>query len=747
MSQHASAELEYRRSCLKYLEGMTARRDFQAACRYFDSIRDIWENKSDLESGIILRLGAHAFGSSGNLPKALTLIRTAITIFSREIGETAEAAECYLILGDTLREMGKFREAEKAFRDAESMFRRNDNLTKAGIALNRLAAIHFRKGEFNSSLKCLLEAIEYAKIENDNQKLAYLFGNIGRVYTLMGKLNQAAENIRFNIELSRELGDEVELGRAYLSLGYVKIQQTRFEEAEEALELGRQYIEKNNMPKEKIIYLTYTGELMHKTGRLAESETILSKAAASASKTAPDSLLEARPLRHLAKVALKNGQYRKALQLANKAMVIMKKVDDAIEIGALARIQAKCHFNLENEKKARDLYINSISTLEESRARFELADSLASAGSSSVFGLNQRIMYLCRAEELYNICGITEKAMKIQKIIGSLELSDRSLSQPAAGIVSDIPEFPTKNARMKEITTHLRLLGGSDLPILLTGETGTGKDHLAKYFHSIVRPDGPFIAVNCAAVPDTLIESELFGYQKGAFTGADDNRQGLFLAANKGVLLLDEVGELPLSLQAKLLSVLETKKLRPLGTAREYPLDIILIAATNRNLFEMVENGTFRQDLYYRLAGITFELPPLRERREDIPHLLELFMKQFGLLSDGQKPETDLVRMFVNFDWPGNIRQMENKIKQLSVLASMAKEGSIVELSRSFFESGNDQESHSLFEQVEQFEKQLLIRALIAAGGNKSEAARLLSIHESTFRAKMKRYELVAYAS
>lgn len=747
MSQLENAEMEYRRSCRKYLEGMTARRDFQAACRYFDSIRDIWENKSDLESGIILRLGAQAYGSSDNLPKALTLIRTAINIFSREIGETVEAAECYIILGDTLREMGKFREAEKAFRDAESMFRRSDNLTKAGTALNRLAAIHFRKGEFNSSLKCLLEAVEYAKIENDNQKLAYLFGNIGRVYTLMGKLNQAAENIRFNIELSKELGDEVELGKAYLSLGYVKIQQAYYKEAEEALEQGREYIEKNNMPKEKIIYLTYAGELMHRTGRTAESESLLSKAAAGASKIAPDSLLAARPLRHLAKVALKSGQYRKALQLANKAMIVMKKLEDSVEIGALQRIQARCHVYLENEQKAKDAFINSISTLEECRARFELADSLASAGNSTAFGLNQRIMYLCRAEELYTICGITEKALKIQKLIGSLELTDRSSLHTAGDIMTDVPEFPTRNARMKEITTQLKLLGNSDLPILLTGETGTGKDHLAKYFHSIIRPDGPFIAVNCAAVPDTLIESELFGYQKGAFTGAEENRQGLFLAADKGVLLLDEIGELPLSLQAKLLSILETKKLRPLGTAREFPLDIILIAATNRNLFEMVENGTFRQDLYYRLAGITFELPPLRERREDIPYLLELFMSKFRLLSGGQKPESELIRMFVNFDWPGNIRQMENKIKQLSVLASMAKEGSIVELSRAFFETGNDRESHSLFEQVDQFEKQLLIQALIASGGNKSEAARLLSIHESTFRAKMKRYELVSYAN
>lgn len=425
-------------------------------------------------------------------------------------------------------------------------------------------------------------------------------------------------------------------------------------------------------------------------------------------------------------------------------MVLMKKLEDPVEIGALHRIQAVCFYKLGRTRKAKEAFCNGISILDESKARFELADILAEAGESTIFGPNQQTMYLCRAEELYNICGITSRATEIQRIIGTVKLDS---PRQAAGV--NLPEtenfdFTTRNAKMNEIIAHLRILKNSDIPILLTGETGTGKDFLARYFHSFARPDRPFIAVNCAAVPDTLIESELFGYHKGAFTGAESNRRGLFLAANGGVLLLDEIGELPLMLQAKLLSVLETKKLRPLGTAEEYPLDIIAVAASNRNLSEMVESGNFRQDLYYRLAGITFELPPLRERKEDIPYLLGFFMHKFGLLNGNEQPESELIRLFVSYDWPGNIRQMENKVKQLSVMASMAKGGSIVELSRSFFEHNKDETTNSLTERVERFEKRLLIEALISAGGNKSEAARLLSIHESTFRAKMKRYDLTA---
>nr|MBN2278548.1 sigma 54-interacting transcriptional regulator [candidate division Zixibacteria bacterium] len=747
MSQINSADMEYRRSCQKYLEDLIARRDFAAAGRYFDSIQSVWSGHSDVTSGIIMRLGARAFGSSENLSRALTLIRTAIAVISRADGETSESAECYIVLGNILRDMGKFREAEKAYRDAESIFRRNDNFARAGVALNRLAAVQFRKGEFEAALKCLLEAVEHAKKEGDNKKLAYIFGNIGRVYTLLGKLNQAEENIRFNINLSSELGDEVELARAYLSLGYVKIQKGRYDEAETALNESREYASRRHLNKEIVIYQTYLGELRLRTGRLDEAEEALNEAVAGGNRIAPGSLLAARPMRHLAELYVRQNNIRKAFKTANRALVMMKKIEDQVEIGALHKIIAVCHECFDNTDKARRSFGRAIAVLEECRARFELAESLAAAGQSAVFGTNQQTMYLCRAEEIFNTCGIINRATDIQRLISSLEITGLPISDKKFGFGATESGFPTRNEKMKQVVSHLGHLRETDIPILITGETGTGKDFLARYFHAMARPDGPYVAVNCAAVPDTLIESELFGYQKGAFTGAESNRQGLFLAANHGVILLDEVGELPLMVQAKLLSVLEARKLRPLGTAKEIPLDIIVIAATNRDLHEMAERGDFRRDLYYRLAGITFSLPPLRERKEDIPYLLKLFMQQSGLLAGDGEPEDELVRQFLGYDWPGNIRQMENKVKQLSVMASMAKDGSIVELARSFFETRDEEMTNSLTEKVEQFEKQLLVEALVAARGNKSEAARMLSIHESTFRAKMKRYHLTALAS
>jgi len=747
MNQDLTAETEYSQCCQRYLEELVARRDFRAAIRYFESVHRAFRGKTDPESGILMRLGAKAYTAGGEPGKALPLIRTAIETLSGVTDKQSEKAESYMVLGDTLRELGEFNEAERAFHDAESIYRRDDNLDGAGDALNRLAGIFYRKGDFANSLRCLLDAIEFARKENDRKKLGYLFGNIGRIYTFLGEFSRAEENIKFNIELSCELDDNLELARAQLSLGYLFLQMRRFQAAETELNKAYEIIADNNYEKERVIYLTYLGELAARIGDYAAAVKYLEDASGRGRQVSPDSLLAVRPNRWLAETFLLRKNYRKALQLAGQTLIAMKKLNNAIEIGALQRIRAVCLENLQKSNQAQNEFLESIRILEKCGARHELADTLAEAGKSSLFNVNQCTMYLCRAEELFAGCSMTSEAHEIESAITGINLESEVDADNISANKNPLNSFITKSAKMKDIISKLQLLRDSDLPVLLTGETGTGKDHLARYFHSITRPDGPYVAVNCAAIPENLIESELFGYDKGAFTGADGHKDGLFKSANHGILLLDEVGELPLTLQAKLLSVIETKKLRPLGTAAEFELDIRIVAATNRDLAQMVEAGKFRQDLYYRLAGITLELPPLRERKEDIPLLLEHFMREFGLLRDGQNPGGDLVQWFVAFDWPGNVRQLENKVKQLAAVATMSEEESLTEIARGFFETKSREKTDSLFEQVENFERKLLLEALIASGGNKSQAARMLSIHESTFRAKMKRYSLDAIAN
>ena len=740
MSQSLNAEIEYRRCCRKYLTELLERRDFAAAVRYFDSIEKNIAGDRDLEYGIIMRLGAKAWASSGNTSKALLLVRTAIDILSGDSGDKREQAEAFILLGDILRELGEYAEAERAFRDAESIFRRNDYLDGAGDALNRLAGIMFRRGDFEQSLRCLLDAVEYARRTDAKKKLAYLFGNIGRVYSLLGRLNSAEEYTQFNIDLSRQFDDKLELARACLSLGYIKIRQGRLIEAQRDLDTASEYIETDDLARERVIYQTYAGELAIKQGDLDQARRLLQRAAENSRQLAPESLLAARPLRWQAELNLRRGNYRRALAEANQARLLMEKLGDQIETAALDKIRAICLEQIGQPEKARELLGRTMTALEKCRARQELAECMVAAGQSNLYDNAQKTMYLCRAEEIYRRIGAEAAAADLQKDIGRIDF-DGNHDQIAPAQPGN---FLTGNETMKKVVSQMHSFCRSDLPIMLTGETGTGKDHLARYYHSIARPDGPYVAINCAAIPEGLIESELFGHHRGAFTGADQNREGLFAAANGGVLLLDEIGELPLALQPKLLTILETKKLRPLGTSHEIELDIIVVAATNCNLEEMVEAGKFRRDLYYRLTGITLELPPLRQRKEDIPLLLEYFMRKYNLLHNGDRPDSGLVGWFVGYDWPGNVRQLENKVKQLAALSSISESQPLLEMARNFFEDRVDEKAGSLFEMVERFEKRLLREALISSGGNKSEAARMLAIHESTFRAKMKRYSLDA---
>jgi two-component system NtrC family response regulator len=355
--------------------------------------------------------------------------------------------------------------------------------------------------------------------------------------------------------------------------------------------------------------------------------------------------------------------------------------------------------------------------------------------------------YLFRAEQISHRLRLTATLESIERMISEFDqplTAERGANIPVADRRCD---FVTASPVVERIKKQVSVLANADLPLLLMGETGVGKDQMARYFHSLARPNGPYIAVNCASVPATLLESELFGHKRGAFTGADADRVGRFTAADGGVLFLDEIGEMDVALQAKLLGVLERRKVLPLGSTKEIDLDIKLVAATNKDLEKMVETGLFRRDLYYRLSGISFVIPPLRERKEDIPLLLEKFMAEHGMTDlNTDSLDPDLVRQFVAYDWPGNVRELLNKVKRLEAMKLMATENDMAELVRLLFAESPHAEplDTSLFDRLEQFERKLITEALIAARGNKSQTARMLGVHEATVRMKLKRYGLVS---
>jgi DNA-binding NtrC family response regulator len=298
-----------------------------------------------------------------------------------------------------------------------------------------------------------------------------------------------------------------------------------------------------------------------------------------------------------------------------------------------------------------------------------------------------------------------------------------------------------KSPAMQKIYDLVERIRDSSGNVLLTGESGTGKELVARAIHySGSRKGGPFVPVNCAAIPETLLESELFGYKKGAFTDAKADKKGLISEAREGTLFLDEITELSPLLQAKMLRVIEERQVRPLGDTNSHPIDVRFISASNRSMKELIHQGRFREDLYYRLKVIDIELPPLRERKDDIPLLVQHFILKFGKESkkvSGVSEET--LRILIDYSWPGNVRELENVIQramtlsqQETILPEDLPASMISELDEDIVGKGL-RKKYSL----DQLEKEYIQKVLIEAGGNKTKAAEILGLDRKTLYRKL----------
>lgn len=303
-----------------------------------------------------------------------------------------------------------------------------------------------------------------------------------------------------------------------------------------------------------------------------------------------------------------------------------------------------------------------------------------------------------------------------------------------------------KNPRMQDLLNILPRIAMSDSNVLISGESGTGKEFVATAIHNLSRrKDKNFVAINCAAFPEGLLESELFGHMKGAFTGAVYNKQGLFEIADSGTVFLDEIGEMPVNLQAKLLRVLENGAFRRVGGTNDIRVDVRIVSATNKKLADEIREGRFREDLYYRLNVIPVFLPPLRERREDIPLFVDYFLNKFSVTKRRLTP--DALRLLISLPWKGNIRELENTIER-TILFSEKEEiaaGDIpLEQTQSLSEAAGlpemTEKGIDLDRLTEGIEKRYIAAALNTANGVKTEAARLLNIPFRSFRHRLKKY-------
>jgi two-component system response regulator PilR (NtrC family) len=311
------------------------------------------------------------------------------------------------------------------------------------------------------------------------------------------------------------------------------------------------------------------------------------------------------------------------------------------------------------------------------------------------------------------------------------------------------------SAAMERLKRTIRTVASTNSTILVFGESGTGKELVARAVHACsARAAEPFVSINCGAFPETLLESELFGYVKGAFTGASHNKRGLFEVADAGTIFLDEISETSLSMQVKLLRVLQERKVRPVGGTEEIEIDVRVIAATNKDLDKLVSENAFREDLYYRLNVIPVIVPPLRERREDIPLLANHFLKKYSPAAGKNihRIGSRSLDRLQHYDWPGNVRQLENTIERSVALESSDELNADVPLERAKNHAngngnGNGQvavpaEGIDMESYVADIEKNMLLEALRKSGGVQTRAAEMLKLSYRSFRHLMKKYEL-----
>jgi DNA-binding NtrC family response regulator len=572
----------------------------------------------------------------------------------------------------------------------------------ATSCLAKCASIHLQRGQLQAEQETLL--------------------NLAYVHVLAGEIHEASKLYHETEANIAKYGERTSITHHLMSALALTIRGD-YTIANQRLDRCKSLLK--NYPREYAIYFENLGFLHLQEQEIAQCRKALRAGLEISLRIAPESALVSQIKRLQADCAVATGKFAEARKHATEALAVAEKIGQRLEIAACWRVFAQVAAAAGKADEARNWFYKSIDLFSQISARYELAVARYVAAASGMFERSESVALLFLAKEYCEAEQVAPYIAKIDTALAKLEPR-----KPALSPINRTIDGPliAANKKMLSLLDLARHVAPTTMAVLLTGETGTGKDLLARWIHDQSGRTGRFLSQNFAALPSGLEESELFGHRKGAFTGASDEKTGLFEASEHGTFFLNEIADSPMELQAKLLEVLETRSIRRIGETNDRPVDIRIIAATNHDLAKMVRENRFRADLFHRLNEINITLPPLAARTDDIPLLVQQFIADSGVsVENGSARHIErLSSILAMREWPGNIRELRTFVRKLMMIADNDI-GKLVEIAQQEMPDGEEMQ---------------LARILEQSDWNQTRVADALGLSEGAVRKRIRKYGL-----
>ncbi len=651
-------------------------------------------------------------------------------------GDVSAAARAVNLLGRVAYRLGDLHRARDLYEQAFALYRRLGDDASAAWVRNNLGLIHKNLCEWDAAASHLREALatyrRLGRLADCGPPLLHL----GIVQQKSGEWGRALASYREAQQVFSRVGSAAGLTNVSLAMGSLLRLKEEYAESESVLRESLERARLHELGREQVLAMEFLGELALDRGRLGEAVSYLEEALNAAERMAPEGDLVVEIERRRAEAFVSLRRLDEAERACERARRLAEASQDRLEHAAALRVAGQVAFSRGDREQAIALWKRAAVELRECRERFELGKTCLALGRAESDPAEAR-RHLFRAAALFGELGasgwLAQAESELERAAKHPAPTSRRETQSVFGRRHRAPSLVACGRSMQRVELLARRAAQTELSVLMTGETGTGKELIARTIHDQShRASQPFVAVNCGALRPELAQSQLFGHRKGAFTGAHTEGFGLVEAAHTGTLFLDEIGELLNDVQVTLLRFLESGEYFRLGDATLRRADVRVLAATNRDLRGQDGERSFRRDLLYRLNEIEIKLPPLRERGEDLIPLARHFLSFYGGPS---APElaADAEALLHAYHWPGNVRELENLMRRLAALHAGVVDRSVLAPLLAANLEGRDSESRELRERNE------VLEALEQAAGNKSRAADLLGVSRKTLYARLRR--------